>query len=472
MEHNSITDYKNHFENGPIPSWIIDADTMQFLVVNNAAVANYGYSKDEFLTLNIKAIRPVEDVTEMVVNYNKRKSDYFDAGINRHMKKDGTVFYVHIYSHATWFGNTKARLCFAIDVNDKVLADKKNTELMELLKERKEELKDILASLDEAIWTRHADTYKLIYGNKAYFDMYGFDQSNIDTDYNFIFNSVYPADRPIVQSGMNQVKKSGQTEVIYRHVAADGGLRAFKVRVLYKKGSNNRPDIISGVTTDITQEKELFDAMRNNEQKLLATINNTRDLIWSVDKDLRITYCNKAYQDFFLNRSGVAIDEGDYVLGKWHSDSFIRKRIKDYERALGGESFRIIVVEFYHGSEQYNEISSMPIMDQDGKITGVNCIARDISEERKQLINIRAQNEKLKELARIKTLKIREQLSALTNTIEHNLSINQGDYRATTIPEQLKFATDDLDLIINELTGVSRNIDTYFPDTEDIIARL
>ena len=472
MDNKNTTDYKNHFDNGPIPSWIIDADTMQFLEVNNAAVANYGYSKEEFLTLNIKAIRPVEDVAAMVVNYNKRKSDYYDAGINRHMRKDGTVFYVHIYSHATQFGNLKARLCFAIDVNDKVLADQKNTELMALLKERKEELKDILSSLDEAIWTRNADTFKLIYGNKAYFEMYGFDQEHINSDVEFVLNSVYPQDRNLVQNALSQIKKAGHTEIIYRHVATDGSLRAFKVRVLYKKGTNNKPDIISGVTTDITQEKELFDAMRNNEQNLLATINNTRDLIWSVDKELRITYCNKAYQDFFLSRSGVAIDEGDYVLGKWHSDSFIARRIRDYERALSGESFSIIVVEFYNGSEQYNEISSTPIMDQDGRITGVNCIARDISEERKQLINIREQNEKIKEIARSKTRTIKEQLAVLKQTNAENTSISRDVSTIGILHDNLATAILELDLVEKELTGIATNIDTYFPDTEDIIARL
>ncbi len=472
MDNIFTTDYKTHFDNGPIPSWIIDADTMRFLEVNNAAIINYGYTREEFLTLNIKAIRPVEDVTTMVVNYSKRKSDYYDAGINRHMRKDGSVFYVHIYSHATEFGNIKARICYAINVNDKVLADQKNLELMELLKEGKEELKDILTSLDEAIWTRNADTFKLIYGNKAYFDMYGFSKEHINADVDFVLNSVYDQDKYLVQNALSQIKKAGHTELIYRHVATDGSLRAFKVRVLYKKGVNNRPDLISGVTTDITQEKELFDAMRNNEQKLLATINNTRDLIWSVDKELKITFCNKAYQDFFLSRSGVAIDEGDYVLGKWHSDSFIARRIKDYERALSGESFSIIVVETYNGLEQYNEISSTPIMDQDGRITGVNCIARDISEERKQLINIREQNEKIKEIARKKTRTIKEQLAAL-NLTEHEKSNGSGeDTPLGKMPDKIATAIEALDLIEKELTGIATNLDTYFPDTEDIIARL
>ncbi len=472
MEDNSIIDYKNHFDNGPIPGWVVDADTMQFLEVNNAAVVNYGYSKQEFGTMTIKDIMPTEEIVSMTEKFNNRHSDYYGTGYSRHKKKDGTVFYVHIYSQSTQFGGKRAQLCFAVDINDKVLAEEKNIELLQLQKEQAEELNDILTSLDEAIWSRSADTLNLIYGNKAYYDMYGFDKDSLNADIEFIVQSTYPPDRHLVKDAIKQARKGGLSDIIFRHVNKDGSLRTLKVRLSYKKGKNNKPDIITGVSTDITQEKELFDAMRNNEQKLLATINNTNDLIWSVDKELRITYCNRAFQDFILKRSGVALDEGDYVLGNWHSESFILRRKKDYERALNGDSFNTVVVETINGAEQYTEISSNPIMDHDGKIIGVNCIARDISSARMQLISIREQNEKLKEITRIKAQKIKEQLHAIIQSSTDIHPGSQRDIPTKSIPDQLKSATHELDHIIKELTGVTMNIDTYFPDTEDIIARL
>lgn len=42
--------------------WIYDIHSLAFLEVNEAAVKHYGYSRDEFLKMTIKDIRPPEDI--------------------------------------------------------------------------------------------------------------------------------------------------------------------------------------------------------------------------------------------------------------------------------------------------------------------------------------------------------------------------------------------------------------------------
>ena len=216
----------------------------------------------------------------------------------------------------------------------------------------------------------------------------------------------------------------------------------------------------------------MFDAMRYNEQKLLATINNTNDLIWSVGKDLKIIYCNKAFQDFFLNRAGVPLDEGDLVLGSWNSPSFIERRTHDYSRALAGETFTIVIEDHFNGFVQYNEISSSPIIDQEGRITGVNCIARDITRQRRTLINVREQNEKLKEIARKKTKKVKDQLTEVLLSVNSVHTEMKDNDRYNSVSEKILSVGEELDQIIKDILFVSRNIDENYPDTEDIIARL
>ena len=50
--------YRLLFKANPHPMWLYDMDTLQFLEVNDAAVHYYGYSRDEFLSMSIKDIRP------------------------------------------------------------------------------------------------------------------------------------------------------------------------------------------------------------------------------------------------------------------------------------------------------------------------------------------------------------------------------------------------------------------------------
>jgi diguanylate cyclase (GGDEF)-like protein/PAS domain S-box-containing protein len=50
--------FKYLFEAHPQPMWVYDLETLRFLVVNAAAVAQYGYTEAEFLQLTIRDIRP------------------------------------------------------------------------------------------------------------------------------------------------------------------------------------------------------------------------------------------------------------------------------------------------------------------------------------------------------------------------------------------------------------------------------
>jgi len=54
------------FENNPHPTWVFDRETLRFLAVNAAAVRKYGYSREEFLAMTLKDIRPPEDVPALL----------------------------------------------------------------------------------------------------------------------------------------------------------------------------------------------------------------------------------------------------------------------------------------------------------------------------------------------------------------------------------------------------------------------
>ena len=61
------------FEASPMPMWVYDAETLAFLAVNDAAVRHYGYSRDEFLAMTIKDIRPPEDVPAMLARRQRAR---------------------------------------------------------------------------------------------------------------------------------------------------------------------------------------------------------------------------------------------------------------------------------------------------------------------------------------------------------------------------------------------------------------
>ncbi len=90
--------FRNLFENNPLPSWILDIDTMKFLEVNNAAQKYYGYTRDEFLNMTIFDIRPQEEIKNIDVAIQDVKLKEFSTMQSRHRLKDGTLIDVFI----TW----------------------------------------------------------------------------------------------------------------------------------------------------------------------------------------------------------------------------------------------------------------------------------------------------------------------------------------------------------------------------------
>jgi PAS domain S-box-containing protein len=116
--------YLQIFNLSPLPQWVFDTETLQFLDVNNAAIKHYGYSKDEFLEMTIKDIRPAEDVKPLqkILKYNL-KNNVFTPKLVRHLKKSGEIMQICIAANAVTFEGKAAVLVLAIDYTEKLKAE-------------------------------------------------------------------------------------------------------------------------------------------------------------------------------------------------------------------------------------------------------------------------------------------------------------------------------------------------------------
>jgi hypothetical protein len=115
--------YRLLFESNPHPMWVFDQESLVFLAVNDAAVRHYGYSREEFLAMTLKEIRPTEDVPGFLANHEQRRSVPFGSYASprtwRHRKKDGTVFEAEIVTTPIVFRGHPARLTLVTDVTEK-----------------------------------------------------------------------------------------------------------------------------------------------------------------------------------------------------------------------------------------------------------------------------------------------------------------------------------------------------------------
>lgn len=104
------------FERNPLPFWVFDSQTLGFLEVNEAAVRHYGYSREEFLSMSILDIRPPQDAAAVRQSLLDATPQH-EGEVWRHLKKDGSVIDVRIYSAAITYGDRPAKLVLAQDIS-------------------------------------------------------------------------------------------------------------------------------------------------------------------------------------------------------------------------------------------------------------------------------------------------------------------------------------------------------------------
>jgi PAS domain S-box-containing protein len=120
------------FEHNPNPMWVFDRETYAFLAVNQAAVVKYGYSRDEFAGMRILDIRPPGDAQRVVDSMHGRDGSLRQAGVWRHITKQGELLEVEIESHGLEFEGREAYLVLARDITARRRAEERLRDFLEV----------------------------------------------------------------------------------------------------------------------------------------------------------------------------------------------------------------------------------------------------------------------------------------------------------------------------------------------------
>jgi two-component system cell cycle sensor histidine kinase/response regulator CckA len=111
--------YRALFESNPVPMWVFDRESLCFLAVNEAAIAKYGWSREEFGAMTIRDIRAGEDQPSLTAALDHSNPGRHHAGRFRHRRHDGSALIVDVVSHGLNFDGRDARLVMAFDVTDR-----------------------------------------------------------------------------------------------------------------------------------------------------------------------------------------------------------------------------------------------------------------------------------------------------------------------------------------------------------------
>ncbi len=106
------------FEHSPLPMWHFDRDTLQILAVNDAAASQYGYSREELLSMTVKDVwLSSEGGTGPDPTGGSLAG--VETGTYRHRRKDGSVIQVEVHVRDVTVGSRRSGLALLHDVTER-----------------------------------------------------------------------------------------------------------------------------------------------------------------------------------------------------------------------------------------------------------------------------------------------------------------------------------------------------------------
>ena len=253
--------YRLLFESNPHAMWVYDLETLRFLAVNEFALDHYGYSREEFLAMTIKDIRPPEDVEALDAYLLSPQAGLDRAGEWRHRKKDGSLINVEITSHRVDFLGRPAEFVLANDITER-----KRAEIA--LRDSEDRYRDLVENSHELMCT-HDLNGNIISVNPWAAHVLGYPQKELIGKN--IRENLMPEFREEFDRYLETIQVNRFARGIMRIKTASGDIRLWEYYNTLRTEGVETP-IVRGMAHDVTERRQAL--AREKEARLEAEAAN------------------------------------------------------------------------------------------------------------------------------------------------------------------------------------------------------
>ncbi len=288
--------YRLLFQNNPNPMLVYDLENLKILAVNQTAIRKYGYSREEFLALTIKDIRPPEDIPRLLENVSKVGEGLDEAGCWRHLTKNGTLLDVEIASHTLTFEGRRAELVVATDITERKWME----EILVLGEKRYRAVSELMSDFAYSfrVGPDGALTYEWVAGALA--TLTGFSREELQARGGWE-TLLHPEDLPIARRQSDEVMAGRSHRVEYRIITKSGDTRWVEdhARPVWDEDRRQITHVY-GAARDIDARKRAEMALKESHASLVTILDSIDATIYVANfEDHRILFTNQEMKKDF-----------------------------------------------------------------------------------------------------------------------------------------------------------------------------
>ncbi|KIX14677.1 PAS domain S-box protein [Dethiosulfatarculus sandiegensis] len=382
--------YRTIFETNHIPELIIDPSDGLIVDANQTACRFYGYSLSEIRTKKIHDINTLspEAVIDEMKRAKQRDCLVFQF---RHRLNSGEVRDVEVHSGPVRLQGRTLLHSVIIDITGRKLAEKD-------IKFKNENLKAIFASAPYVLILIDADA-RVVNVNHAGENMLGRSKEDL---LGLLGGQALNCINSFGREGCGNKAECAQCPIRTRveHTLSTGqsvtneesslkvmaGERAVNLDLLISTCLINRPGakMVLISILDITDQKRVAKELKASEERYRLMAENTSDSIWIMDAEFNLTYLSPSTEKMFgyTSEEWDAMEWGKFV----HPDAkgIISSFSEEMRRNLHEGGVQSMIPVFHkNGRKMWIEFIASPVIGQEGQLTGVVGVTRDITERKK-----------------------------------------------------------------------------------------
>ncbi len=365
--------YRIMFERNPSPMWAFDPQTMEFLAVNDSAIALYGYSREEFLRMNVKDVLSPKLVASLVESSANSVDRFHAVGRFEHQRKTGTAFPVDILAYGIDFAGRPAQLVLAIDMTE-------SERSIASLRAGEARFRALSESAPIGIFESDAGG-RVIYSNSALTALSG-SPVGVSLGGKKLEEHVHPDDRQILNRNLTRAFAEGGTwDQTLRLLRPDGSVCWVHILAGVRKDAEGLIMGLVGTVENISERQQAEEILQRRTTELRVLYDLMPAMVWFKDTNNHILRVNQRGADSVGRPVGEIEGKSELEI---HPREAARSLADDLEVIASGVPKLGIVEKVVDpkGRETWVETDKVPYCDKDGKVIGIVVMAQDITARR------------------------------------------------------------------------------------------